>query len=43
MAALSTIETLERVLNPNSKVQWRRGAASVWSLCDRDPLKLSEW
>ena len=43
MAAISTIETLERVLNPNSKVQWRRDAASVWSLCDGDPLRLAEW
>ena len=43
MAAVSTIETLERVLNPKSKLQWRRDAASVWSLCDRDPLRLSEW
>ena len=30
-------------MNPNSKVQWRRDAASVWSLCDGDPLRLSEW
>lgn len=43
MAIPSTIETLERVLNPNSTVQWRRDAASVWSLCDRDPLLLAEW
>ena len=39
----STITTLEKILSPTSKVQWRRDAASVWSLCDGDPLKLSEW
>ena len=43
MAAPSTIATLERALNPNSQVQWRRDAASVWSLCDGDPLRLAEW
>ena len=43
MAAVSSIATLERILSPNSKAQWRRDAASVWTLCDGDPLRLSEW
>ena len=43
MASSATLQPLLRLLNPTAKVQWRRDAASVWSLCDDDPLRLAEW
>ena len=43
MAMSAALQPLLKLLNPTAKVQWRRDAASVWSLCDGDPLRLAEW